>query len=201
MTSHVKETLDYVKSANVSSLQIEQNGNEFLMERQPTEYGRKPPCMYQEKIVSICNSADECRAKADDFNRKGVLVWMFSFMTIMMMMMASCTGQCTCTLDKIFRKGTESCNKRIRGWLPTYCFIECCRISIVLLYMTDDLPNFKFSVMQIMWTYVVIRDVVEGVSIISEVPDLWLRPDKRKFTVNINSSIANHGEGNVVLCA
>ena len=78
----------------------------------------------------------------------------------------------------------------------TCCFIECCRISIVLLYMTDDLINFKFSetVMQIMWTYVVIRDVVEGVSIISEVSNWWLWPGKRKFTVNINGSIANHGK-------
>ena len=39
-----------------------------------------------------------------------------------------------------------------------------------------------------------IRDVVEGVSMISEVPDWWLRPGKRKFTVNINGSIANHGK-------
>ena len=37
-----------------------------------------------------------------------------------------------------------------------------------------------------------IRDVVEGVSMISEVPDWWVRPGKRKFTVNINGSIANH---------
>ena len=179
-------------SVNLSTLQIEQNGNEALMERQPTEDGRKNVCMYQEKIVSIFNSPDGCRAKADDFNREGVIVWIFSFMT--MMMMASCIGQCTCTLSKIFRKGAESCSKRIRGWLPACCFIDCCRISIVLLYMTDDLPNFKFSetVMQIMWTYVVIRNVVEGVNIISEVPDWWLRPGKRKFTVNINGNIANH---------
>ena len=62
--------------------------------------------------------------------------------------------------------------------------------------MTDDIPNFKFSetVMQIMWTYVVIRNVVEGVNMISEVPDWWLRPGKRKFTENINGSIANHGK-------
>ena len=62
--------------------------------------------------------------------------------------------------------------------------------------MTDDLPNFKFSetFMQIMWTYVVIRDVVEGVSSISEVPDWWLRPGKRKFTANTNDNIANHGQ-------
>ena len=168
------------------------------MERQPTEDGRKPLCMYQEKIVSIFNSADGCRAKADDFNRKGVIVWIFSFMIMMMMMMmmmmASCIGQCTCTLSKMFRKGAESCSKRIRGWLPPCCFIDCCRISIVLLYMTDDLPNFKFSetVMQIMWTDVVIRDVVEGVNIISEVPDWSVRPGKWKFRVNINGNIANH---------
>ena len=62
--------------------------------------------------------------------------------------------------------------------------------------MTDDLPNFKFSetIMQIMRTYVVMRDVVEGVSMISEVPDLWLRPGKRKFTANTNDNIANHGK-------
>ena len=69
-------------------------------------------------------------------------------------------------------------------------------MSIVLLYMTDDLPNFKFSetVIQIMWTYVVMRDAVEGVSMISEVPDWWLRPGKRKFTVDLNGSIANRGK-------
>ena len=62
--------------------------------------------------------------------------------------------------------------------------------------MTDDLPNFKFSetVIQILCTYVVIRDVVEGVSMISEVPDWWLRPGRRKFTLDLNSSIANHGK-------
>ena len=49
--------------------------------------------------------------------------------------------------------------------------------------MTDSLPVFKFSetVIQIMWTFVVMRDVVEGVSMISEVPDRWLRPGKRKL--------------------
>ena len=62
--------------------------------------------------------------------------------------------------------------------------------------MMDSLPIFKFSetVIQIMWIYVVIRDVVEGVSMISEVPDRWLRPGKQKFTVNLNGSIANHGK-------
>ena len=88
ITSYVNETMDDVMSANVSTLQIEQNGNEALMERQPTESGRKTVCMYQEKIVSIFNSADGYRAKADDFDRKGVIVWTFSFMT--MMMIASC---------------------------------------------------------------------------------------------------------------
>ena len=39
--------------------------------------------------------------------------------------------------------------------------------------------------------YLVIRGVVEEVSIISEVPDWWLRPGKRKFMVYINGSIAN----------
>ena len=90
MTSHVKETLDDVTSANVSTLQIEQNGNEALMERQPTKSGRKTVCMYQENIVSIFDSADGYRVKADDFDRKGVIAWMFSFMTMMMLMMASC---------------------------------------------------------------------------------------------------------------
>ena len=68
--------------------------------------------------------------------------------------------------------------------------------SVILFYVTDDLLNFKFSGtdMQSMWIYVVIRCVVEGASIISEVPDWWLRPGKRKFTVDINGSIANHGK-------
>ena len=133
--------------------------------------------MYENRKVRFCNITDECKTSPDDFDRKDVLVWIFSLMT-MMMMIASCIGQWACTLGEIFRKGTECCSKRIRGLLLTGCIIECCRISIVLLYMTDDLPNFKFSetVMQTMWTYVVIQDVVLGVSIISEVPDWWLRP-------------------------
>ena len=137
MTSHVKKTLDNVTSVNVSTLQIEPNGNEALMERQPTEYRRKTVSMYKEKIVSIFNSADGYRAKADDFDRKGVIVWIFSFMTMTMMIMASCKGQWTCKLGKIFRKGAESCSKRIRGWLRACCFIECYRIGKVLLYMKD----------------------------------------------------------------
>ena len=173
VTSHVRKTVDDVTSANVnvSYLQIRQNGNETLTERRPTEFCRKIINMLQEMKVSFCNISDECRMSPDDFDREDMLVRIFSFM--MMMMIASCIGKWTCTLGKIFRKGTECCSKRIRGWLLTGCFIECCRIGIVLLYMTDGLTNFKFSetVMQIMWTYVVIRDVVEGVSMISEVPD------------------------------
>ena len=146
--------------------------------------------------VKICNITDECKTSPDEFDRKDMLVWIFSFMAMMVMMMASCIGQWTCTLGDIFSKSAGSCSKRIRGWLPACCFIEWCGMSIVLLYMTDNLPNFKFSetVIQIMWTYVVIRDVVEGVSMISEVPDWWLRPGKRKFTVDLNGSIANHGK-------
>ena len=117
-------------------------------------------------------------------------------MMTMMMMIASCIEKWTYTLGKIFRKGTECGSKRIRGWLLTGCFIECCRMSIVLLYMADSLPIFKFSetVIEAMWIYVVIRDVVEGVSMIIEVPDWWLRPGKRKFTLDLNGSIANHGK-------
>ena len=192
VTSHVRKAVDDVTSTNVSYLQIRQTGNEASMRRRPTEEYRETV----ERTVSFCNITDECRTSPDDFDRKNMLVWMFSFMAIMVMMMASCIGQWTCTLGEIFRKGTEGCSKRIRGWLLTGCFTECCRIGIVLLYMTDSLPIFKFSetVIQIMWTYVVIRDVVEGVSMISEVPDRWLRPGKRKFTLDLNVSIANHGK-------
>ena len=168
--------------------------NEALMERQPTEDGGKPVCMCENRKVRFCNITDECKTSLDDLDRKDVLVWIFSFM--MMMMMTSCIGQWTCTLGKIFRKGTECCSKRIRGWLLTGCFIEYGRMSIVLLYMTDNLPNFELSetVRQIIWTNFVMRDVVEGVSMISEVPDWWLRPGKQKFTVDLNGSIANHGK-------
>ena len=194
-TSHVKETLD-VTSANVSNLQMEQNGNEALTERRPMRDGRRTGDMYEVGKVRFCNITDECRTSPDEFDRKDMIVWIFSFMAMMVMMMASCIGQWTCTLGEIFRKGTECCSKRIRRWLLTGCFIECCRISIVLLYMTDSLPIFKFSetVIQIMWTFVVMRDVVEGVSMISEVPGRWLRPGKRKFTLDLNGSIANHGK-------
>ena len=74
---------------------------------------------------------------------------------MIVMMMASCIGQWTCTLGEIFKKGTECCSRSIREWRLTGCFIECCRMSIVSLYMTDDLPIFKFSetMIQTMWTY------------------------------------------------
>ena len=123
-----------------------------------------------------------------------MLFWIFRFMTMIMMMMASCLGQWTCTLGKIFRKGAESCSKRIREWLVASCFIECYRIGIVLLSVTDDLRNFKFSetVMQFMWNDVVIPCVVEGVSIINEVHDWCLRRGKRK---------CKSWESNMVLCA
>ena len=196
MKSHVKETLDNVTSANVSTLQMEQNGNEALTERRPMRDGRRIGDMCENRKVRFCNISDECRTSLDDFDRKDMLVWMFSFMAMMVMMMASCIGQWTCTLGEIFRKSAGDCSKRISGWLLTGCFTECCRIGIVLLYMTESLPIFKFSetVIQIMWTFVVMRDVVEGVSMISEVPDRWLRPGKRKFTLDLNGSIANHGK-------
>ena len=192
VTSHVRKTVDDVTSTNVSYLQIRQNGNEASMRRRPTEEYRKTV----ERTVSFCNILDGCRTNADVFQKNDEMILIFSFMAMMVMMMASCIGQWTCTLGKIFRKGTECCSKSIREWLLTGGVIECCRLSIVLLYMTDDLPIFKFSetVIQIMWTYVVMRDVVEGVSMISEVPDWWLRPGKRKFTVDLNGSIANHGK-------
>ena len=196
VTSHVRKTVDDVTSANVSYLQIRQNGNEASMKRRPMEVCRKTVIMFQERKVSFSSSTDECRTSPDEFDRKDMIVWIFSFMAMMVMMMASCIGKWTCTLGEIFRKGTECCSKRIKGWLLTGSFTECCRIGIVLLYMTDSLTIFRFSetVIQIMWTYVVIRDVVEGVSMISEVPDRWLQPGKRKFTVDLNGSIANHGK-------
>ena len=135
-TSHVKETLD-VTSAYVSNLQMEQNGNEALTERRPMRDGRRTGDMYEDGKVRFCNNTDECRTSQDEFDRKDMIVWIFSLMAMMVMMMVSCIGQWTCTLGEIFRKGRECCSKRIRGWLLTDCFIECCRIGIVLLYMTD----------------------------------------------------------------
>ena len=132
MKSHVKETLDNVTSANVSNLQMEQNGNEALTERRPMRDGRRTGDMCENRKVRFCNISDECRTSPDDFDRKDMLVWMFSFMAMMVMMMASCIGQWTCTLGEIFRKGTENCSNRIRGWLLACCFIECYRISFVV---------------------------------------------------------------------
>ena len=196
VTSHVRKTVDDVTSTNVSTLQVEQNGIEALTERRPMRDGRRTGYMYENRKVRFCNITDECKTSPDDFDRKDVLVWIFSFMVMMVMMMASCIGQWTCKLGEILRKSTECCSRSIREWLQTGCFIQCCRISIVLLYMTDSLPIFKVSetVIQIMWTYVGMRDVFEGVSMISEVPDWWLRPGKQKFTVDLNGSIANHGK-------
>ena len=140
MTSHVRKTVENVTSANVSNIRIEQNGNETLTERRPMRDGRRTGNMYENRKVKICNVTRECKTSPDDFYRKDVLVWIFSFMAMIVMMMASCIGQWTCTLGEIFRKGTECCSKRIRGWLLTGCFIEWCGISIVLVYMTDNLP-------------------------------------------------------------
>ena len=95
--------------------------------------GRRTRDMYENRKVKFCNITDECKTSPDDFDRKDVLVWIFSFMAMMVMMMASYIGQWTCTLGKIFRKGTECCSKRIREWLLRGCFIEWCGISIVLL--------------------------------------------------------------------
>ena len=134
VTSHVRKTVDDVTSANESNLQMEQNGNEFLMERRPMK-DRRTGDMYEDGKVRFCNITDECRTSPDEFDRKDMIVWIFSFMAMMMMMMASSIGQWTCTLGEIFRKGTEDCSKRIKGWLPVCCFIECYRISIVLLYI------------------------------------------------------------------
>ena len=57
-------------SANISNLRIEQNGNETLMERRPTEFCRKTVNMLQEMKVSFGNISDECRTSPDDFDRK-----------------------------------------------------------------------------------------------------------------------------------
>ena len=97
MKSHVRETLDNVTSANVSTLQMEQNGNEALTERRPMRDGRRIGDMCENRKVRFCYISDECRTSLDDFDRKDMLVWMFSFMAMMVMMMVSCIGQWTCT--------------------------------------------------------------------------------------------------------
>ena len=137
MKSHVKETLDNVSSASVSSIQIEKNGNEAWTEGRPMGDGRRTGNMYEDRKVRFCNITDECKTSPDDIDRKDALVWIFSFMAMMVMMMASCIGQWTCTFGEIFRKGAGDCSKRISGWLLACCFIECYKIGIVLLYMTD----------------------------------------------------------------
>ena len=55
-------------SANVSYLQIGQNGNEALMERRPTELCRKTVNMFRKVI--FCNISDECKPSPDDFDKK-----------------------------------------------------------------------------------------------------------------------------------
>ena len=101
-TSQVSEALNDVTSAKpiekcatvqVSTSRSERNENEALMERQTTEDGRKTICIYQERKVSFWNITDECKTSPNDFDRKDVLVWIFSFMAMMVMMMASCIGQ------------------------------------------------------------------------------------------------------------
>ena len=97
VTSHVRKTVDDVTSANVSDLQMEQNDNEFLMERRPMK-DRRTEDMYEDGKVRFCNITDEGRTSPDDCDRENMLVWIFSFMAMMVMMMASCIGQWTCTL-------------------------------------------------------------------------------------------------------
>ena len=70
MTSHVRETMNNVTSASVSTLRMEQNGNEALIERRPTEDCMKTINMYQERIVSFYNSTDGSKTSPDDFDRK-----------------------------------------------------------------------------------------------------------------------------------
>ena len=48
MKSHMKETLGNVTPLSVSSIRIEQNGNETLMERRPTEFCRKTVSILKE---------------------------------------------------------------------------------------------------------------------------------------------------------
>ena len=89
VTSHVRKTVDDVTSTNVSTLHIEQNGYEALTERRPMRDGRRTRDMYGNRKVRFCNITDECTTSPDDFDRKDVLVWIFSFMAMMVMMMAS----------------------------------------------------------------------------------------------------------------
>ena len=61
MTSHVRETVDNVTSANVSNIRIEQNGNEALTERRPMRDGRRTGDIYENRKVRFCNITDECK--------------------------------------------------------------------------------------------------------------------------------------------
>ena len=70
------------------ALQIEQKKiNEALTERRPMRDGRRTGDMYENRKVKICNITDECKTSPDDFDRKYVLVWIFSFIPMMVMMM------------------------------------------------------------------------------------------------------------------
>ena len=89
MTSHVRETVDNVTSANVSYIRIEQNGNEALTERRPMRDGRRTGDMCKNRKVRFCNMTDEYKTSPDEFDRKDMLVWIFSFTAMMVMMMAS----------------------------------------------------------------------------------------------------------------
>ena len=80
VTSHARKTMNNVTSANVSISQIEQNGNEALTERRPIRDGRRTGDMYENRKVRFCNITDESKKSSDDFDRKEVLVWIFSFM-------------------------------------------------------------------------------------------------------------------------
>ena len=78
MTSHVRETVDNVTSANVSNIRIEENGNEALTERQPMRDGWRTGDMYENRKVRFCNITDECKTSPDVSDRKDVLVWILA---------------------------------------------------------------------------------------------------------------------------
>ena len=58
---HVRKTVDDVTSTNVSTLQIEQNGNEALTERRPKRDGRRTGDMYENRKVRFCNITRDVR--------------------------------------------------------------------------------------------------------------------------------------------
>ena len=43
--------------------------------------------MYEDGKVRFCSNTDECRTSPDEFDRKDMIVWIFSFMAMMVMMM------------------------------------------------------------------------------------------------------------------